>query len=211
MQLHMRDTFAPQDSMKLTPYQKSAARESMMFLKEKRDGSIKGRAYSDGRKQRETATPGYAASPTVSVESVMITAAVKTHEGRDVAVVDVPGAFLRADMDEEVTMTLRGRLAELMVKTVPNIYRKYITLDSNNRPVVYVLLQKALYGCMWSALLFYKKLVKDLKKKGFKLNRYDPCVANKMVRGKQFTVIWHVDDLKMSHMEYDEVTLMKSR
>jgi hypothetical protein len=42
----------------------------------------------------------------------------------------------------------------------------------------------------------------------FKLNRYDPCVANKIVRGKQFTVLCHVDDLKMSHMEYDEVTSM---
>jgi hypothetical protein len=29
-----------------------------------------------------------------------------------------------------------------------------------------------------------------------------------MVRGKQLTVLWHVDDLKMSHMEYDEVTSM---
>jgi hypothetical protein len=143
----------------------------MMFLKEKRDGSIKGRACADGRKQRETATPGEAASPTVSLESVMITAAVEAHDGCDIAVVDVPGAFLSEEMDEEVIMTLRGRLAELMVKTAPNIYRKYITLESNNRPVLYVLLQKALYGCLQSALLFYKKLVKDLKRKEFKLNR----------------------------------------
>jgi hypothetical protein len=105
-------------------------------------------------------------------------------------------------------MTLMGRLAELMVKTTPNTYRKYITLDSNNRPVLYVLLQNALYGCLQSALLFYKKLVKDLKRKGFKLNRYDPCVDNKMVQGKQFTLLWNVDDLKISHMDYDEVTSM---
>jgi hypothetical protein len=208
LQLHMRNTFAPQYSTKLTPGQKSAALESMMFLKEKRDGIIKGRACADGRKQRETETPGDAASPTVLVESVMITAAVEAHEGRAVVVIDVPGAFLSADMDEEVLMTLRGRLAELMVKTAPNIYRKYITLDSNNRLVLYVLLQKALYGCLRSALLFYKKLVKDLKRKGFKLNRCDPCVANKMAKGKQFTLLWHVEDLKMSHMEYDEVTSM---
>jgi hypothetical protein len=167
----MRNTFAPQDSTKLTPGQKSAALESIMFLKEKRDGSIKGRACADGRKQRETATPGDAASPTVSVESVMITAAVEAHDGRDVAVLDVPGAFLSADMEDEVLMTLRGRLAELLLKTAPNIYRKYITLDSDNHPVLYVLLQKALYGCLRSALLFYQKLVKDLKRKGFKLNR----------------------------------------
>jgi hypothetical protein len=89
----------------------------MMFLKEKRDGNIKGRACSDGRKQCKTAAPGDMVSLTVTVESVMITATVEAHEGRDVAVVDFPGAFLSADMDEEVIMTLRGRLAELMVKT----------------------------------------------------------------------------------------------
>jgi hypothetical protein len=80
----------------------------MMFLKEKRDGSIKERACANGRKQRETATPGDVASPTVSVESVMITAAVEAHEGCDVAVVDVPRAFLSADMNEGVLMTLGG-------------------------------------------------------------------------------------------------------
>jgi hypothetical protein len=50
-QLHMRDTFAPQDSKNLTTKQKREALESMMFLKEKRDGTIKGRACADGRKQ----------------------------------------------------------------------------------------------------------------------------------------------------------------
>ena len=32
------------------------------------------------------------------------------------------------------------------------------------------------------------------------MNPYDPCVANKMVDGKQHTVCWHVDDLKASHV-----------
>jgi hypothetical protein len=65
------------------------------------------------------------------------------------AVVDVPGAFLNAHMDAEVIMKLRGRLAERMVKTAPYIHRKYIiTLNANNTPVLYVKLQKALYGCL---------------------------------------------------------------
>ena len=38
------------------------------------------------------------------------------------------------------------------------------------------------------------------------MNPYDPCVANKMVNGKQFTVVWHVDDLKVSHADSNEVT-----
>jgi hypothetical protein len=54
---------------------------------------------------------------------VLITSAIEAYEGRHFAEVDVPGAFLSADMDEEVLMTLLGRLAVLMVKTVPNIYR----------------------------------------------------------------------------------------
>jgi len=33
---------------------------------------------------------------------------------------------------------------------------------------------------------------------GFVLNPYDPCVANKgVVKGKQLTIVWHVDDLKV--------------
>lgn len=43
--------------------------------------------------------------------------------------------------------------------------------------------------------------MKDLRSFNFELNPYDPCVANKMVNGKQLTVSWHVDDLKISHVE----------
>ena len=34
---------------------------------------------------------------------------------------------------------------------------------------------------------------------GFVINPYDWCIANKTVNGKQCTIIWHVDDLKISH------------
>jgi hypothetical protein len=134
-----------------------------MFLKEKRDGSITGRAFADGIKQREGSTKSDATSPTVALESVLITATIDAHEGREVAIVDAPGAYLTADMDEEVFMCLRGRLEELMVNNAPEIYRKYIYVGSDNKPVLYVKLQKALYGCLHSALLFYKKLLKDLE------------------------------------------------
>ena len=65
------------------------------------------------------------------------------------------------------------------------------------KPVLYVRLQKALYACLKSALLFYEKLVVDLEEYGFKINPYDPCVTNNMIGRKQLTVCWHVDDLKI--------------
>jgi hypothetical protein len=58
---------------------------------------------------------------------------------------------------------------------------------------------------MKSALLFYRKLVSELKQMGFEINPYDPCVANKMVNGTQMTIRWHVDDLMMSHVSWDEI------
>jgi hypothetical protein len=57
-----------------------------------------------------------------------------------------------------------------------------------------------------SALLFYLKFVEDLESNEFTINPYDPCVANKIVNNKQFTITWHVDDLKLSHVDKNEVT-----
>ena len=65
---------------------------------------------------------------------------------------------------------------------------------------------KTLYGLLKSALEFYNKLRMDLEENRFVVNPYDTCVANKMVNGKQMTIIWHVDDLKVSHVDENENT-----
>jgi hypothetical protein len=52
---------------------------------------------------------------------------------------------------------------------------------------------------MKSTLLFYRKLVSELKMMGFMINPYNPCVANKFANGSQMTLRWHVDNLKISH------------
>jgi hypothetical protein len=67
--------------------------------------------------------------------------------------------------------------------------------------VLYVELKKALYGTLKAALLFWKRLSNQLTSWGFKINQYDWCVANKIINGSQCTVIWHVDDLKISHVD----------
>jgi hypothetical protein len=73
--------------------------------------------------------------------------------------------------------------------------------------VLYVKLQKALYGLMQASLLFYRKLRKELKDFGFTVNPYDPCVANNDVGdGKQLTEIWHMDDLMASGVVDFELT-----
>jgi hypothetical protein len=72
----------------------------------------------------------------------------------------------------------------------------------------YVDVLNALYGIMKAALLYCKRFVTNLQSIGFKINPYDPCVANKNVKGKQLTVVWHLDDLKGSHRKPSVLTRM---
>ena len=71
--------------------------------------------------------------------------------------------------------------------------------NKKGEKVLLVQCMNALYGTMVASLLFYKKFVTSLKKQGFELNPYDPCVANKTVDGKVLTVCFHLDDNKISH------------
>jgi hypothetical protein len=52
---------------------------------------------------------------------------------------------------------------------------------------------------MKSALLFYRKLISELKEMGFEVNPYNPCVVNKIVNRSHMTIQWHVNDLMISH------------
>jgi hypothetical protein len=108
----------------------------------------------------------------VARESVIISAVIDAHERRHAGTYDIPGAFLNAgckEDDKEVIMILKGRLAEMMAQVSPTLYRKYITLDGRGTPVLYVKMEKAMYGLLQSALL-----VGDLSNNGFVLNPYDP-------------------------------------
>ena len=93
-----------------------------------------------------------------------------------------------------------------MVRVKPVLYRPYITYSKKGVPTLYVRLSKALYGMLRAALLFYKRLRKDLETIGFGINPYDPCVTNKMVNRAQCTVCWHVDNLKVFHVDEAVVT-----
>ena len=58
---------------------------------------------------------------------------------------------------------------------------------------------RAIYGCIDSALLWYKFLSKTLEGLVFLINPYDRCVANKVIDVTQCTISWYVDDKNLSH------------
>jgi hypothetical protein len=209
-QMHDLNVYVPVEADSLTEEQKAKAVKSLLMIKEKRgpEKEVKARLLGDGRDQRGQFTKQETTSPTVAKESVFITSVIAAYEKRKTGTYDIPGAYLNANCDandEPIVMVLKGRLAEMMVQVNPSLYRKYIAVDGNGTPVLYVRMEKAMYGLLKSALLFYRRLVGDLLENGFVLNPYDPCVANKMINGKQMTVIWHVDDLKVTHVDQKEV------
>jgi hypothetical protein len=130
----------------------------------------------------------------------MLTCVIDAIEGRDVATVDIPGAFMQSEMEGNIHMKLQGVMAEVIMKLDTKKYEKFV--QENGQDTIYVKLTKALYGTLQAALLFWQNLSSKLQEWGFEINPYDFCVANKEINGKQCTIAWHVEDLKISHVDH---------
>ena len=205
-QLHDRLCFAPKSVAEMTPLETARAVDALMFLSEKRDGTIKGRMVYNGKPTREWLSREESASPTAALESIFLTAIVDAKEGRDVMTNDVPNAFIQTPLPPtpegapRVMMKITGVLVDLLVEMAPDIYGPYVVYQRGKK-VLYVEVLQALYGQIFALLLWYRKFRKDLEGIGFVFNPYDACVANRKVDGKQHTVRFHVDDLMSSHVK----------
>ncbi len=154
--------FEQKHACDLSEEDRKKALSSLIFLKEKKNGTIKARSCANGSVQREHVAKEEAAAQTVGLDSVFITSTIDAKENRKVVTIDIPGAFMHADNEDYVIMKMVGTLAELMVKTNPKMYRQYVILEKG-KSVLYLRLQMGLYhGMMKSALLFYRKLVSEL-------------------------------------------------
>jgi hypothetical protein len=201
-QLHNRMVMRAKDAKSLSAQERMDALAYLMFLKRKRCGKIKGRGCADGRKQRAWTDKANSSSPTIATEALFLTMVIDAMEGRDVAIIDVPGAFMQADMPEDETVHVRftGLMVDKLLEIDYDMYSPYIVYEGKVK-CLYVQLLKALYGTLRAARLFWEKLSKKLQEWGFVVNPYDSCVVNKMIGGKQCTVGWHVDDIKISHVD----------
>jgi hypothetical protein len=105
-QLHVMNTWTAMDPTKLTREDKMRALSSLLFVKEKQTGTIKGQACINGASQRAYIPKEDAALPTVSTELTFITASNAAKEKRMVRCYDVPSAFVNTDVDKDVLMLL---------------------------------------------------------------------------------------------------------
>ncbi len=99
---------------------KKGALSLLIFLKEKRNGTMEAQSCAtwcaNRSVQRDHIDKEEAASPTLALESVFVTAAIEARENREVVTINIFGAFLHATNDDYVVMRMNGTLAELMAK-----------------------------------------------------------------------------------------------
>jgi len=86
-----------------------------------------------------------------------------------------------------------------LVKAAPKVYAKYVAVNSRKDKSLLMECFNAIYGTTVAGLLYYRKFSRSLEKRGFVMNPYDPCVWNKIIKGRQITICFHVDDCKISH------------
>ena len=150
-----------------------------------------------GGNMQDTTTIDSKYSPTVGLDKLLIVLAVAAHERRYISSMDIQGAYLECRMEgNPVYMWLNKTLTQSVTAKKPE-FSKFVTENGK----ILVKLERALYGCVQSAKLWYNKLSEKLIESGYTMNPIDNCIFNKIVRGKQVTVIIYVDDLLLTHIE----------
>ena len=205
-QMRDKKVWTPVRISSLTNTEKRSIIRSQMFLKEKylptgEFEKLKARLVAGGNQQDKDLYDDLS-SPTVSTCAVMTVFSIAAYEKRSAVVVDIGGAFLNADMDTgiDVYMRLDGTMSGMMIKLDP-LYSGYTDEKGN----IVVRLDKALYGCVESAALWYENLSATLLDMGYVKNDFEICVYNATKDGTQCTVAVHVDDLIITSVDMDMI------
>jgi hypothetical protein len=199
----VKKALVPVRRSELTAAEQRGILRSSMFLKTKFDAKgvfekIKARLVADGSMQDRSLYPNNS-SPTVSMQSLFMCLGIAAKERRKIMKIDITGAYLNAEMTgEEVLMQLDATTTSILRRSLPEV------VPFVEKGTLVVKLDKALYGCVQSAKLWYEKLTGVLKTLGFSANPVDACVMNKTIEGRQLTLTIYVDDiLAMSESEDD--------
>jgi len=137
----------------MTYDKKKKALKYPIFLKENRDGTIKAHGCTDEQPQRLYTTQEEASSPMVSLEALILSCAIDAKENRHMAVTDIPGAFLHADMERIIHIILEGEIAKLSSSLIlKHIWTTYGLIQKGRRCCCAI--KRALYWTLQAELLF---------------------------------------------------------
>lgn len=173
---------------------------SKMFLTPKKLPSgaldkIKARLVAGGHRQdRSLYTDQETSSPTASIAAVFAQAAITAHRGDSVLTLDHKAAYLNAAMKGPIVKMILSKDVSTILCSVSKDFKIYLRANGT----ILVQLEKALYGCIQSAVLWCDELSSTLEGLGYTKNPYDTCVFNKIREDQIDTILVYVDDLLLT-------------
>jgi hypothetical protein len=204
-----KGVFRPVKVSSLSPTQRAGIIRSQLNVTQKylptTDGTgrvkdrVKARLVGGGDCQdRSQYTAAETSSPTVSTTSIFLLAQIAAAEGRDVTTIDIGSAYLNAlmpktDPSKLVFMRISKEVSQIMAN-LDNTFNSFLNTDGT----LVVELDRALYGCIESALLWFRELSGFLTKIGFVANPYDICVMNRTTKAGKATIGIYVDDILLT-------------
>ena len=90
---------------------------------------------------------------------------------------------------------------DLFLDIDSDLYEPFVTKYKKGKNLLIVKLLNTIYETMVASLLYHNTFVKALKRTGFKLNIYDPCVVNHLINDNQKKICFHFDEWKLSHQD----------
>jgi hypothetical protein len=191
-------TFAPVNAKGLSSSDRKNVLPSFTFIKTKYNASggvdrVRARTTAGGHRQdRALYSAEDTSAPTVAMWCIFLELLLAAHESREVHVIDIKSAYLNASMSRHnVMVKLEPLLTDIILKREPSFSSG---IDHDGRLIVK--LDKALYGCIQSANLWYQHISETLIKQQFKRSNYDHCTYHLVTAdGKRCTVLLYVDDL----------------
>ena len=137
----------------------------------------------------------------------MLSYIINTKYQLDVAIFNIPQALMQADTNEELFIYFDSAMIRLLAKMNQHQY-SYALEQERGQPIIYMHLNKALYGNLKDILHFWENLNDYLQDWDFKTNPYDWHVANKEVKKNQYTTLWHSNILKAYHKDHKVVSVI---
>lgn len=137
------------------------------------------RTVAGGNKTSDYIPKEDVSSPTAATETVLLTCIVDAEEERDVAVINIPNTFIQTQVEEDRDMAfikIRGFLVDMIMDIASEVDKPYETMNKRGVKQLVVQCQNAIYGTTMASLL-----------------------ANKMNKGKQMMMCFHMNDCRLSH------------
>ncbi len=135
------------DPPQLSKEERAGALSLLLFLKEKRCEKINGWACINGTPQRAYILKEEASSPAVLTKSMFITSALATSEKRHVRCYNFLSVFVNTDMDENLLMMLKSKLAEMIVL---NITPQIVQIHLSGQEGIARTICEAAKGALWT-------------------------------------------------------------